>query len=329
MCRCDTFSYDIQGDRWLEIFPGGPTPSARVGHAACCVSKDGDQLAIYGGSEGCGVLASDDLTLLDYQDRDNPWWATVPVRGATPGSRYGHSMVYVKKEIIVYGGSDMRFALSDIWILRIQFDTNALWTHCIPSTTTIPPPRLYHGAAVCPAGHTAAGMMVIFGGCLKDGNCMNDTWGFVRHKNGLREWKAAPVEGGADRRGPPTGRCRHTCVFVGPRLLVIGGCGAVPDADGASARGSDANSGSGTDRPLPIEAYNTHTIEWEVAGPCVNTSFHASWLEENNARVVVCGGFAGASYSAPVDTTCERLELYAEPKLAARSVAAREVSESL
>lgn len=61
---------------------------------------------IYGGATGGGSLASDDLFLLDLRSGEaNSNWMIVPVIGTTPGRRYGHSLVFSRPHLIVFGGN--------------------------------------------------------------------------------------------------------------------------------------------------------------------------------------------------------------------------------
>ena len=53
-----------------------------------------------------GGLASDDLYLLDLKDgEEKAVWNIVPVVGPTPGRRYGHTLVYAKPFLVVFGGN--------------------------------------------------------------------------------------------------------------------------------------------------------------------------------------------------------------------------------
>merc|ERR1719454_431405 len=85
------------------ILFGGAAPSARAAHAAACVETD--QLVVYGGAIGGGNLSSDELNLLDYRNQQARWMS-VPTSGTTPGRRYGHSLVFNKPTLIVFGGNN-------------------------------------------------------------------------------------------------------------------------------------------------------------------------------------------------------------------------------
>ena len=63
-------------------------------------------MVVYGGACGGGSLVNDDLYLLDVRNGEEmPHWLVVPVVGETPGRRYGHTMVFIKPYIIIFGGN--------------------------------------------------------------------------------------------------------------------------------------------------------------------------------------------------------------------------------
>ena len=85
----------------------------------------------------------------------------VPVVGPTPGRRYGHTIVFSKPYLLVYGGNTGTEPVSDVWNLNVDkapFSWSKLET---PGEN--PCVRVYHSAALCSTG-SATGMMVIFGG---------------------------------------------------------------------------------------------------------------------------------------------------------------------
>lgn len=44
----------------------------------------------------------------------------MPTVGATPGKRYGHTMVYSRPFLLVFGGNTGTVAVNDVWILNIE-----------------------------------------------------------------------------------------------------------------------------------------------------------------------------------------------------------------
>merc|ERR1719264_2161042 len=91
-------------DAWSRIVAEGTVPSARAAHASACV--DHSQMVVYGGATGGGSLSSDELYLLDIRNEDRSQWMSVPVLGTTPGRRYGHTMIFNKPLLIVFGGNN-------------------------------------------------------------------------------------------------------------------------------------------------------------------------------------------------------------------------------
>ena len=79
-------------------------PSERAAHAATPVSEM--QMVVYGGAaSGSQGLLKDELYLLDL--RKEPTWKIIDVapKNNTPGQRYGHTMVFNKPHLIVFGGN--------------------------------------------------------------------------------------------------------------------------------------------------------------------------------------------------------------------------------
>ena len=108
-------------------------------------------------------------------------WIVVPVKGNTPGRRYGHTLVFLKPYLILFGGNYGNEAVNDVWIFNSELQP--LQWQKLDITGEIPPTRIYHSAAVCNYGN-ANGMMVTFGGRRKEGNLLNDMWGLRRHRDG-------------------------------------------------------------------------------------------------------------------------------------------------
>lgn len=268
----DAYSLDTNTDTWVKITAEGAAPTARAAHAAACV--DQSQMVIYGGATGGGSLSSDDLHLLDTRQEDQAQWMSVPVLGSTPGRRYGHSMVFSKPSLIVFGGNSGQTAESDIWVLDVE-QSPFQWSEVTVMHTRVPLPRVYHSADMCREG-PAAGMMVVFGGRTPDNRSLRDTWGLRQHRDGRWDWVEAPTKRGQ----PPEPRFQHDCLFVGSKLVVVGG------------RGSDVN------KQLPTSVYDTETCEWRDI-VSVNRFRHSSWGQGN--LVFAHGGFDHRSPSAPTE----------------------------
>lgn len=95
------------------------SPSPRAAHAACSVNEN--QLCIYGGATGSGGLATDELFLLNLNRADNADWISVPIqKGPSPGKRYGHSLVFYKPYLILFGGNLNNEVVNDVWTFNSE-----------------------------------------------------------------------------------------------------------------------------------------------------------------------------------------------------------------
>jgi len=266
----DAYMLEVSTDTWSKVGAEGAVPSARAAHAAACV--DHSQMVIYGGATGGGSLSSDELYLLDIRNEERSQWMSVPVLGPTPGRRYGHTMIYNKPLLIVFGGNNGQQAECDIWVLDVE-RSPFQWNEVSVMHTRCPLPRVYHSAEVCREG-PAAGMMVVFGGRTPDNRSLKDTWGLRQHRDGRWDWVEAPTKRGQ----PPEPRFQHSCIFLNSKLLIVGG------------RGSDVN------KPLPTAVYDTETCEWRNVAS-VSRFRHSCW--GMGPLLFAYGGFDHKSPSAP------------------------------
>lgn len=187
-------------------------------------------MVIYGGAaSNTQGLLKDELYLLDL--RKEPTWRVVEVvpKNNTPGQRYGHTMVYNKPHLIVFGGNSGNRVENDVWFINFQKGPFS-WTKYEFENGRMPCPRVYHSAALCEQGK-ATGMMVVFGGRRenkKDHNgsqrdtsvsALNDVWGLVKHRNGVWDWNTPPLSDSFT----PTCRYQHLVCFVGSKLVIMGG----------------------------------------------------------------------------------------------------------
>ncbi|EGR27027.1 ser thr protein phosphatase family protein, putative [Ichthyophthirius multifiliis] len=196
----DTGKYNITGDvyqcdiilkQWKRINPQGVPPQNRAAHAAAAIDNN-NKMVIFGGAIGGGGMADDNLYLLDLsQGQDKEQWITIPVYGSTPGRRYGHTMIFVKPFIVVYGGNTGTESVSDAWVLNIEKAPYS-WQK-LDCQGDSPVVRVYHSAALCSSG-AANGMMVVFGGRTQDQSALNDSWGLRKHRDGRWDWVKAPYK---------------------------------------------------------------------------------------------------------------------------------------
>jgi protein phosphatase len=222
-------------------------------------------------------MAPDELYLLDLKNGDHQAeWIHVKVKGQTPGRRYGHSLVFLKPYLILFGGNYGNEVVNDVWIFNSE--TQQLQWQKLDITNDLPPSRVYHSAAVCNYGF-ANGMMVIFGGRKKEGNhFLNDMWGLRRHRIGTWDWTKAPY------KGTPKDRLQHSSIFCGNFFINIGGR--------SNTEGDN----------LPIEVYDTDTSEWHVF-----TNFrrfrHALFIVDST--IYIHGGLEDEKHNNPASNLNE------------------------
>lgn len=95
-----------------------------------------------------GSLASDDLYLLDMRNgEENAQWMIVPVVGSTPGRRYGHTIIFSKPHLLVFGGNTGQEAVNDVWCLSVE-KAPFSWIK-LDCGKDNPAVRVYHSAALC------------------------------------------------------------------------------------------------------------------------------------------------------------------------------------
>lgn len=235
-------------------------------------------MVVYGGATGSGGLAPDELYLLDLKNGEHQAeWIVVPVRGTTPGRRYGHTLVFLKPYLILFGGNYGNEAVNDVWIFNSE--THPLQWQKLEISGELPPTRVYHSAAVCNYGF-ANGMMVTFGGRRKEGNLLNDMWGLRRHRNGTWDWTKAPYKD----KGNPKERHQHSSIFCGNFFLNIGGRSL---ADGDN---------------LPIEIYDTDTSEWHTF-PTFRRFRHALFIVDST--IFIHGGLEDEKHNNPASNLNE------------------------
>jgi protein phosphatase len=275
----DAYLIDVRNNSWRKLVPAidsvVTSPSPRAAHCASCV--DSMQMVVYGGAMGGGALSSDELYLLDVRSIEKTGqfsWMTVPTQGPTPGKRYGHSMVYSKPLLIVFGGNNGQSTLNDIWTLDVEKSSPFSWVQVkVIDPTRAPVARVYHSADICTEG-PAAGMTVIFGGRTGENKSLKDAWGLRQHRDGRWDWIMAPTKQGS----PPEPRYQHCCVFYKKSLIIVGG------------RGNEAG------KRLPTSVYDTETCEWKDI-PGVDRFRHSSWIVGH--LLFSYGGFNHVSPSSP------------------------------
>ena len=165
----DLYLYNMPENYWkkLEISNNTKPPHVRAAHASATVREN--QVLYYGGSIGNGQYATDDLWFLDIKNQEEANWMLVPIDGQTPGPRYGHSMVYIYPNLILFGGSSnasqnqKNVITKDIWI----FPTDNIpfkWIKLETEGNFILSARLYHTSCVYQKFNGESDSLVLFGG---------------------------------------------------------------------------------------------------------------------------------------------------------------------
>ncbi len=120
---------------WTQLFPAGPTPPARRGHAAI-YDRRRDRMIVFGGQTATGAV--NDVWALSLSTP--PTWTELHPSGGPPPARYYHAAVYdsVGDRLLIFGGYDGdRTYLSDVWGLTLA---ELEWSQIIPGGP-VPPAR--------------------------------------------------------------------------------------------------------------------------------------------------------------------------------------------
>lgn len=257
----DTYTLDLFSKSFVKIQPQGECPEPRAVHAA--LALENSEFLIYGGIAEGGKMVKDDLFLLDTSNiNEKPEWSVVPIIGIKPGRRYGHTLVFSKPYLILFGGNTTQGTVNDTWLLNIEKKV-LCWSNL--NLKNNPPARIYHSSSVCMAG-VASGMMIIFGGRASNHSCLNDIWGLTKYRSGLWEWNKAPYKFSVN----PVNRYQHTSLVIQSIVFIIGG-----------ASDTDPNS-------LPIEVYDVDLNEWYKYSP-IPRFRHASFV--SGSSIYLYGGF--------------------------------------
>ncbi len=77
-------------------------------------------------------------------------WKIIDVsnKACTPGQRYGHTMLFNKPFLVVFGGNSGNRAENDVWLLNILKGPFS-WQKYEFQNKVMPCPRVYHAAAIC------------------------------------------------------------------------------------------------------------------------------------------------------------------------------------
>jgi N-acetylneuraminic acid mutarotase len=164
----DTWAYDIDTDTWTQMSPT-VSPPPRNYHAMA-YHPGLDRVVLFGGCCGGSDQPPDGLGDTWVYDYNTDTWTEV-ASATGPGPRYYHAMVHdpVTDGLILFGGVTGRAEapLDDTWAFDVAMET---WTQLSAAPT--PSPRGWHAMAHDPD----AGVIVLFGGGVRKGAYIDETW---------------------------------------------------------------------------------------------------------------------------------------------------------
>lgn len=249
----DVLLYNIRQQTWTVLTCTGVIPSPRAAHSCCCIMKN--NIIMFGGAKKNGGFTSNELYLLDLKNPQYAKWSilqTAQNDTKKPQQRYGHTLIYYKPFLILFGGvlKEKNQLSNELWITRVYYmnlyqNPTIIWEKITPRNiddAQIPRPRLYHSAGFIRSGK-AKGMIIIFGGRSNDQKALNDCWGLRKHRDNSWEWVKAPLKGHVE----PLKRFQHTTLFYKNYMVVLGG---------RSENVEMCING------LPVEIYDSDKHEW-------------------------------------------------------------------
>ena len=221
----DLYLYNMAQNTWKKLEPSNSykPPHVRAAHASATVRDN--QVLYYGGSIGNGQYAKDDLWFLDIKNQEEVSWMQVPIEGATPGPRYGHSMVYIFPNLILFGGSSnsgpnrKNVILKDVWLFPTD-KTPFNWIKVETESSSLLTARLYHTCCVYQKINGEGDDLVLFGGRDAQNVSLKDLSLLEKQKDNFYKWKYISPK---NNDPAPISRHQHSATMFGPFLFVIGG----------------------------------------------------------------------------------------------------------
>ena len=225
----DLYLYNMAQNVWKKLEPAASykPPHVRAAHASATVRDN--QVLYYGGSIGNGQYATDDLWFLDIKNQEEANWMQVPVDGPTPGPRYGHSMVYIYPNLILFGGSNnsgqnrKNVIMKDVWIFPTD-KTPFNWIKLDTESNSLLTARLYHTSCVYQKINGENEALVLFGGRDAQNISLKDLCLLVKQKDNTNKEIYQWIYVTPKNNDPaPISRHQHSSTMFGPFLFVIGG----------------------------------------------------------------------------------------------------------
>ena len=225
----DLYLYNMAQNIWkkLETSNSNKPPHVRAAHASATVREN--QVLYYGGSIGNGQYATDDLWFLDIKNQEEANWMQVPIEGQTPGPRYGHSMVYIYPNLILFGGSSnagpnkKNIIMKDVWIFPTD-KTPFNWIRLDTEGNSLVTARLYHTSCVYQKITGESESLVLFGGRDSQNVSLKDLCLLTKQKGSAgKEAYQWTYINPSNNEVQPISRHQHSATMFGPFLFVIGG----------------------------------------------------------------------------------------------------------
>ena len=96
--------YNINEKTWTRLQVTGTIPSPRAAHSSCCIVRS--NIVVFGGAKKNGGFTSNELYLLDLRNEKSPKWSILELdpESPKPQQRYGHSLIYYKPYLVLFGG---------------------------------------------------------------------------------------------------------------------------------------------------------------------------------------------------------------------------------
>ncbi|MDI6808237.1 MAG: kelch repeat-containing protein [Candidatus Eisenbacteria bacterium] len=305
----DVWALDLNSQSWRELLPSGTLPPARSNHAVV-YDTERKRLITFGGFGGTilGNVWALDLGSLT--------WKKLVATGDAPPPLFGCSAVWdpLEGRVLVFGGDDGTSPGNDIWSL----DTETLSWHRIIARGTLPEARSTH-TAIFDLVH---GKMLVAGGF--GSWYLNDVWSFDVKRLTWQEISPSPLP-----------MCADAAFVYDPlreQALLFGGWNGAflddtwkldlnnltwsqvfPSASFPTARRGASfvrneegkrifmfGGFDGTTYFDELWKFNLEDLSWELlipsGTPPSGRERHAVLLDRNRNRMVVQGGYDGATY---------------------------------
>ncbi|KAL1521681.1 hypothetical protein AB1Y20_021336 [Prymnesium parvum] len=218
-CTNEVFALHTESLSWHELQPDGIVPSARLGHAACCVEGSAanrtsgvSEVWIFGGGDGKVLLR--DVWAFEPSSRK---WRNPSCGGVRAAARIGHALAYLPcRDSIVSCGGFVKGVPGgySMQVLLLHLPTLS-WSQV--QTVTAPgdsPPSGRLGAAICAL---EKGERVLLLGGSAFGSLLDDA--LLLDMQSCELTRVAQVENGA----APHPRANGAAISVPPFVLHVGG----------------------------------------------------------------------------------------------------------